>query len=512
MVTLASVINEKAVMAAISLVPDPEIPAVPLVELGIIRGLQRDPPALLITLTYSGCPATLAIEQMLRAALDLAGFADLAIKTVLAPPWTTDWITPRGRELLADYGIAPPTIGRSVSCPRCASTETVEVSQFGSTPCKAQWRCTACLEPRSVQMSLTGEHFHTLKVVDVRAETAEAIVVTLAHDEADAAAFAFRAGQHLTFRAMIDGDDVRRNYSLCSVPGDKLLRVGIKRVAGGRFSTWALANLAPGSTIETLVPHGSFAWDFDPAANRNYCAFAGGSGITPILSLISTALSVEPNSQFILLYGNRTSSSTMFLEELAALKDRYLPRLQVYHFLTAEADDIALFNGRLDEARVSHLFETLLDPAQIDASFICGPGPMIDAVKSALLAAGVDSGKFQIERFNVGALTAEQIAQFRAVSRNAEGIEMDVILDGCRRRIPFNPSAGSIFENARLAGMPAPYACKAGVCATCRAKLVAGDVKMLVNYGLNSAEIAAGFILTCQAIPQGNEVIVDYDG
>ena len=147
MVTLASVINEKAVMAAISLVPDPETPAVPLLELGIIRGLQRDPPALLITPTYSGCPATLAIEQMLRAALDLAGFADLAIKTVLAPPWTTDWITPRGRELLADYGIAPPTIGRSISCPRCASTETVEVSRFGSTPCKAQWRCTACLEP-----------------------------------------------------------------------------------------------------------------------------------------------------------------------------------------------------------------------------------------------------------------------------------------------------------------------------------------------------------------------------
>ena len=192
----------------------------------------------------------------------------------------------------------------------------------------------------------------------------------------------------------------------------------------------------------------------------------------------------------------------MFLEELAALKDRYLPRLQVYHFLTAEADDIALFNGRLGEARVSHLFETLLDPAQIDASFICGPGPMIDAVKSALLAAGVDSGKFQIERFNVGALTAEQIAQFRAVSRNAEGIEMDVILDGRRRRIPFNPSAGNILESARLAGMSAPYACKAGVCATCRAKLVAGDVKMLVNYGLNSAEIAAGFILTRQAIPQ----------
>ena len=354
------------------------------------------------------------------------------------------------------------------------------------------------------------EHFHTLKVVEVRSETDDAFSVTLAPDPADAPAFRFSPGQHLTFRALIDGEDVRRNYSVCTAPGGPL-RVGIKQVPGGRFTGWARAHLRPGATLEAQPPQGHFTWSFEPGARRNYVAFAGGSGITPILSLFASGLAAEPDSQFLLLYGNRTSTSIMFLEELAALKDRYLQRLQVYHFLTAEADDVELFNGRLDEGRVAHLLETLIDPRQVDAAFICGPGPMMDTAERALVAAGVDPDHVLVERFSVGELSAEDVARFRDASRQAEGLRVEVTLEGRRRLVRFDAEAGNILDSVREAGLPAPYACKAGVCATCRARLVRGEVRMLVNYGLSKEEVAAGYILTCQAVPQGDGVAVDYD-
>lgn len=356
-----------------------------------------------------------------------------------------------------------------------------------------------------------SEHFHPLKVLDVRPETDDAITLTLAPDLADADAFRFKPGQHLTLRALLGGEDVRRNYSLFTSADGGALRVAIKRVAGGLFSNWASESLKPGDTIEVQPPHGSFTWNFDPAQRRNYVAFAGGSGITPILSLLSTGLTAEPESQFILLYGNRTSTSVMFLEDLAALKDRYLSRLQIYHFLTAEADDIELFNGRLDEGRVAHLLETLIDPAQVDAAFICGPGPMMDTAERALVAAGVDPDNVLVERFSVGELSGEQVERFREASKQAEGLRVEVTLEGRRRLVPFHASAGNILDSAREAGLPAPYACKAGVCATCRARLVRGEVRMLVNYGLSKEEVAQGYILTCQAVPQGDGVAVDYD-
>lgn len=360
-------------------------------------------------------------------------------------------------------------------------------------------------------MSLTGEHFHLLEVIAVEPETPEAITVTFAPDAEEQEAFSFAPGQHLTFRAMIDGEDVRRNYSLCTRAPDGPLRVAIKKVPGGRFSTWARDNLRPGAAIEALAPHGSFSCRFDGKQARYYVAFAGGSGITPILSLLATGLAMEPNSQFVLLYGNRTSNSVMFVDELATLKDRYLNRLQIYHFLTAEADDVELFNGRLDEARVAHLLETLIDPAQVDAAFICGPGGMMDTAQRALLDAGVDTDKVLVERFSVGEVSAEEVARFTDARAQAEGLQVEVTLEGRRRRIPFDVGSGNILDSARVAGLPAPYACKAGVCATCRARLVSGEVRMLVNYGLSKEEVAAGYVLTCQAVPQGEGVAVDYD-
>ena len=353
--------------------------------------------------------------------------------------------------------------------------------------------------------------FHPLRVVDVSPETDEAITLTLEPTEADAAHFGFTAGQHLTLRAEIGGEDVRRNYSLFVSPDEGKLRVAIKRIAGGVFSDWAMSGLKAGDTIESMAPRGHFTWSFNPSARRNYVAFAAGSGITPILSLVKTGLTIEPESQFVLLYGNRTSTSIMFLEDIAALKDRYLDRLQVYHFLDAEADDIELFNGRLDRDRVAAVLETLVDPAQVDAAFICGPGPMMDTAEEALKSAGIDPEAIMVERFSVGRPAAAEAAAAAAMTAQAEGLQIQVAIDGRRRMVAFDAVEGNILDSARAAGLPAPFACKAGVCATCRAKLVSGEVEMLANYGLSKEEVAAGYILTCQAVPVGEGVVVDYD-
>lgn len=354
-------------------------------------------------------------------------------------------------------------------------------------------------------------HFHPLTVVEVAPETDDAITVALMPAEADRALFRYAPGQHLTLRAELDGEDVRRNYSLYVPPSDGPLRIAIKKMPHGQFSTWAAENLKPGKEIPSMPPTGSFTWSFEPGAKRNYLLFAGGSGITPILSLLATGLAAEPDSQFTLLYGNRTSNSVMFLEAISDLKDRCLGRLQVYHFLSAEADDIDLFNGRLDEGRVAHLLETLIDPAQVDAAFICGPGAMMDTAERALIDAGVPADRVLSERFSTGPLSEAQLAAQAAISREAEGLKMQVTLDGRRRVIPFDAQAGNILDSVRTGGMPAPYACKAGVCATCRARLVSGEVRMLANYGLSPEETAAGYILTCQSVPVGGDVTVDYD-
>jgi len=354
-------------------------------------------------------------------------------------------------------------------------------------------------------------HFHPLRITDISPETDEAITLTLEPRDEHRAMFAFQPGQHLTLRADLNGEDVRRNYSLCVAPDEGRLRVAIKRIAGGAFSNWAASGLKVGDTIESMTPRGHFTWTFAPDQARNYVAFAAGSGITPILSLVKTGLAVEPGSRFTLLYGNRTSSSVMFLEEIAALKDRYLSRLQVYHFLGQESDDIDLFNGRLDRDRVAAVLETLVDPAQVDAAFICGPGAMMDTAEAALVEAGVDPQAILVERFSVGRPEGAEAAAVAAETERAAGLTMGVAIDGRRRTVAFDAGEGNILDSARAAGLPAPFACKAGVCATCRAKLVSGEVRMLANYGLSKDEVAAGYILTCQAVPLGEGVVVDYD-
>lgn len=354
--------------------------------------------------------------------------------------------------------------------------------------------------------------FHPLRIVHVSREADAAIALTLEPTPDAAAAFAYTPGQHLTFRADIGGEDVRRNYSICTAPGEGRLRVAIKQVPGGVFSTWAQEAMTPGATIEAMSPHGSFTWAFAPDAHRTYLAIAGGSGITPILSLLKAGLAAEPESRFTLLYGNRSSSSIMFLEELAALKDQHLGRLQVYHFLTAEADDIELFNGRLDDARLTEVLATLVDPKAIDVAFICGPGGMMESAERAMLAAGVPADHVFVERFTAGRPSAEAEQADRELSKQADGLKIEITIDGRRRRVEFDAEKGSILESARAAGLPAPFACKAGVCATCRAKLVAGEVRMKAHFGLTAEELAQGYILTCQAVPVGDGVVLDYNG
>ena len=352
--------------------------------------------------------------------------------------------------------------------------------------------------------------FHALKILDVRRETEDAVSVRLQPPRDAAERFHFAPGQHLTLRAEIDGEELRRNYSICAAPGEAL-RIGIKRIDGGVFSNWALNTLAPGLVVEAMPPHGSFTWRFTPESRAQYLLVAAGSGITPILSLLRTGLVAEPNSSFTLLFGNRTSDSIMFLEELAGLKDRYLSRLQVFHFLNGESDDVEMFNGRLDEGRLAQVLGGLVDPKAIDAAFICGPGAMMTAAQTALKTAGLPESRIMLERFTAGRPAEALLQAERVLEQRAAGLKVQITLDGRRRLVEFDPEKKNILDSARAAGLPAPYACKAGVCATCRAKLMAGEVQMKANYGLSEAEVADGYVLTCQAVPLTDGVILDYD-
>ena len=353
-------------------------------------------------------------------------------------------------------------------------------------------------------------HFYPLKVAEVVPETNEAVSIRFEIPPDLEEAFRFRAGQHLTLRATIGGEEVRRNYSLCTAPAERDWLVTVKRMPGGLFSQWVPDHLKAGHVIDVMPPHGSFTTDFDCTRKRRLVGFAGGSGITPVMSLVRTLMREEPESRFTLFYGNRDSSSIIFLDALADLKDQHLDRFELYHFLDQEEGDVELFNGMLDQARCQEAVEHLVDdPKSVDDWFICGPGPMMDAAEAVLLERGIEKNRIHIERFTAdrppGAVTRE-IAELQT---KAAGVTVSVTLDGRTRKVPFGE--GNILDSARAAGLPAPFACKAGVCATCRAKLLSGKVEMGARYGLTDEELAAGYVLTCQSVPVGEGVAVDYD-
>ena len=355
-----------------------------------------------------------------------------------------------------------------------------------------------------------AEHFHALRVAEIVPETAEANSIRFEVPAELRDAFRYRAGQHLTLRATIGGEEVRRNYSLCTAPAEQDWLVTVKRIGGGVFSNWVGDRLKAGDTVDVMPPHGSFTTEFDESNNRHVVGIAGGSGITPVLSLIKTTLREEPKSRFTLLYGNRDSSSVIFLEALAGLKDKHLGRFEIYHFLDAEEQDIALFNGMLNRERLEDAISALVpDAAEVDGWFICGPGPMMDAAEGALLDRNIAKERIHIERFTADRPADAVVREIAELQTKAEGVTVAVTLDGRTRKVPF--SQGNILDSARAAGLPAPFACKAGVCATCRAKVTKGKVEMAARYGLTDEEVADGYVLTCQSVPLGDGVAVDYD-
>ncbi len=353
--------------------------------------------------------------------------------------------------------------------------------------------------------------FHALKVSDVQQETSDAITVAFEVPDSLRDAYRFRQGQFLTLREMVDGEDVRRSYSVCvGVPRYERageLRVAIKRVAGGRFSNWANEQLRPGRTIDVMTPDGRFFTELDPSRARSYVGFAGGSGITPMLSLIETTLATEPKSRFTLVYGNRTVNSIMFLEALEELKNRYIDRLQLYHVLSDEPQEVDLLTGLLDERKCRDLLAGALRVEQIDEAFVCGPGPMMDAVEKVLLESGVARERIHVERFGTPAPSGAP----KPVAHDAPAAQVVIVVDGKERhlRVPFEGVA--ILDAGLAAGAPLPYACKGGVCCTCRARVLEGEVRMDKNYTLEPHELAKGFVLTCQSHPVSERVVVSYD-
>lgn len=354
--------------------------------------------------------------------------------------------------------------------------------------------------------------FHSLEVTDVRRETRDAVVVTLKPRAEDRALFSFVQGQYLTFRRQFDGAELRRSYSICAGTDEGVLKVGIKRVEGGAFSTWANEELTIGEQLEAMPPMGNFHTPIEPERAKHYLGFAGGSGITPVLSIIKTVLSREPLSRFTLVYANRQISSIMFREELEDIKNLYLGRLSLLHVLEAESQEIDLFTGRIDAEKCSQLFDTWIDLPSIDTAFICGPEPMMLAIAASLRQHGLSDRQIKFELFASGqpGRAKDKVVSKNSTDRGAQ-CEASVTLDGATRRFQMPKAGQSLLDAALENNLDAPYACKAGVCSTCRAKVLEGEVEMHINHALEDYEVRQGYVLTCQCYPLTDVLRVSYD-
>ena len=356
--------------------------------------------------------------------------------------------------------------------------------------------------------------FHPLTIRDVRRETEDAVSIAFDLPADLAEEFRFQQGQFLTLRTDLNGEELRRSYSICSGVDDGELRVAIKKVPGGRFSTLANDVLKPGDVLEVMAPDGRFSTPLDAAAQKHYVLIAAGSGITPMLSIARSVLAREPKSRISVVYGNRNVASILFREALQDLKDRHVERVSLYHILSREPQDSALMTGRIDAAKMQGLIDRILPPETVDEWFICGPLPMIEAVRDTLAAAGVDRHHIHFELFTDGfgrplGTTAPPVVE--TVSSDTRMAEITLLLDGIESRFTA-PMAGPTLLDVALKERPdLPFACKGGVCCTCRAKVLDGEVDMAVHYGLEPDEIEQGFVLTCQAHPTTDKVTLDFD-
>lgn len=347
-------------------------------------------------------------------------------------------------------------------------------------------------------------HFHPLQVAAIERD-ADALLLSLSLDgldEATQAAFRFVPGQYLTLRAEVDGEDLRRNYSICSGPGEALLRVGIRHVPGGRFSGWAMNALRPGQHLQVLPPDGRFVLRPEPAAQRHVLCIAAGSGITPMLAILQALLAAEPDSRATLIYGNRSLASMMLREPLAQLKNRHLARLAIHPVFSREAQDTALYHGRLDAERIGLFLQTLVPASGIDDAYVCGPAGMIDAACGALAQAGLPAARVHVERFGDGSgPQAPRATNPVPAPGDADHARVTLLIDGLAREFECRASDASVLDAGLRHGLELPFACKAGVCATCRGRVLEGQVRMARNFSLTDEEVAQGHVLCCQAHP-----------
>lgn len=354
--------------------------------------------------------------------------------------------------------------------------------------------------------------FHALVVSSVDAQAANAVTLSFHIPAALQATFAFEPGQFLTLRATIDGQDVRRSYSICSSPQtlarDGVLQVGIRAVEGGLFSNWATTQLKTGDILQVMPPQGRFG--VKHARARHRVGFAAGSGITPILSIMASTLHSQPDSKFTLVYGNRHMASVMFNEALQDLKDRYTDRLTLIHILSRQAQEVPLLEGRIEGDKVRAIIAALLPVRSMDEVFVCGPEAMIEATEAALLDAGVPANRVHSERFTASTSTAPRKASMTQHVGSKKAIPLRIILDGKPYEMSMDPDE-HVLDVALQHGLDLPYSCKAGVCCTCRAKVMEGQVEMSKNFTLEPWEMAQGFVLSCQARPTTASVVVSFD-
>ena len=353
-------------------------------------------------------------------------------------------------------------------------------------------------------------HFHSLLVKNIKRETQDCVSISFDIPPKFKKEFEFKQGQSLTLRKIIEGEEIRRSYSICTSPLDNEVRVAVKKVQGGLFSTFANNELKTGDVIEVMPPSGNFYTELNLINKKNYVAFAAGSGITPIISLIKTTLLTEPQSTFTLVFGNKNHSSIIFKEELEGLKDKYIERFRLYHILSRERMEAEINYGRINADKCLQLTK-LIDLDAADEFFICGPEEMIFSVRDFLQEKGIDKRKIHFELFTTPLRKASSYKPQVVSETNRETSMITVTLDGRSFDFNLDYDSNNILDAALAHGADLPYACKGGVCTTCKAKLISGKIEMEVNYGLEPDEVEAGYILTCQSHPRSEKVVVDFD-
>ncbi len=504
--------------------PDPELPMLTVADLGILREVaeEADRVTATITPTYSGCPALREITADLRHRLVAAGYPVVEIRTRLAPPWTSDWITAEGRRKLAEAGLAPPRGDRTprgagaayLDDPAARGLSALRLAPDGAHRRVQRYGLQGALPVRGLPGAVrvrqgarvsAATEFHRLSIDRVDELTSDAAAVTFAVPDSLRDRFAFAPGQSVTVRRKVDGREERRSYSICA-PAGRPPRIGVREVAGGLVSGWLVHQVRAGDVVEVQAPSGSFTPDL--GVGGEHVLIAAGSGITPVLSIASSLLESRDDTRVTLLYGNRRSDTVMFADELAELKDVYTDRVRLMHVLSREPQEVELFTGRLDAAKLRELLPVTVTVGSVDHWWICGPFEMTSGAIEVLGELGVPRARVHRELFYVEDVPPAEVHHEDAPA--GAGAEATVILDGRASAVTVPPGT-AVLDAAQRVRPDLPFACKGGVCGTCRALLRDGEVRMRRNYALEPEELAAGYVLTCQSLPVSETLTVDYD-